>query len=746
MNIKVDFDNIVVKEDKNDFNVKVLMLKGEKGDAGEGENNVIEKVQVNGTDLPVTNKTVNVEVPTVDSTLSSSSTNPVQNKVIYGALSDKADASELNNYYEISEVDNLLNDKADTSILNNYYTKNETFNQSEINSMNSVLSSQILALSSGSPLVASSIAGMTDTTKIYVNTTDGYWYYYDGSVWQQGGIYQATIQNYDTTLTTNNAVPNSKSVGDKINNIVDTENFFDNQTFLNNYYINSSDVLINDNSYFLSNIIPLKQGDIIYCYIWKDTISGGVSTHATSRIAKVNTDGTIITGISNSSSQWQADEDCFIRVSVKKQSAYSDSDYINGFAIYKNYPSLSYKSIKYNLIENYEQLDEISTYKNYLIDFKLGSSMASNNTLSYAQNFFIANIMECKTGDVFYIKYFNNDNSIQFTNVNKLDINKHFIERSSVGAKSYTATHNGYVIFTCANPNRKTDIGSYCVISKNEELTAYVPPKRYLIGTVVNNSDVLIEKNNDTNYLISFGDFKITLFKTENVSTNAFNWNLKDITDKLGNIIVPTGTDIIGPIKLQGNSDFIGGVHGDETTNYVTVGINGNTYDLENVTYISGNSITITMKSTCYDEQTKNPAFDRFITIIITKNKIKISNSFKALANCTLISGPIGGLIACRNNIIKDIIFNNAYFNEPPTVQQDIASKYNTTATINTIYGSLTVNNIKGYTNDSYEGYLQTFANETPIRNKIYFMNYKLGTYSVSTGDILAGEFEYIFS
>ena len=26
MNIKVDFDNIVVKEDKNDFNVKVLML------------------------------------------------------------------------------------------------------------------------------------------------------------------------------------------------------------------------------------------------------------------------------------------------------------------------------------------------------------------------------------------------------------------------------------------------------------------------------------------------------------------------------------------------------------------------------------------------------------------------------------------------------------------------------------------------------------------------------------------------
>ena len=117
MNIKVDFDNIVVKEDKNDFNVKVLMLKGEKGEQGDGEPNVIETVQVNGTALPVTNKTVNVQVPTVDSAISSSSTNPVQNKAIYNALSNKVDNSALNNYYEISEIDELLGDKADAIVV-----------------------------------------------------------------------------------------------------------------------------------------------------------------------------------------------------------------------------------------------------------------------------------------------------------------------------------------------------------------------------------------------------------------------------------------------------------------------------------------------------------------------------------------------------------------------------------------------------------------------------------------------------
>ena len=45
---------------------------------------------------------------------------------------------------------------------------------------------------SGSPLVASSVSGMTDTTRAYVNTADGKWYYYDGDSWEIGGTYQST--------------------------------------------------------------------------------------------------------------------------------------------------------------------------------------------------------------------------------------------------------------------------------------------------------------------------------------------------------------------------------------------------------------------------------------------------------------------------------------------------------------------------------------------------------------------------
>lgn len=60
------------------------------------------------------------------------------------------------------------------------------------NSVNiDTLQTQITAVASGSPLVASSVSEMTDTSRVYVNTTDGHWYTYDGTSWQDGGVYQA---------------------------------------------------------------------------------------------------------------------------------------------------------------------------------------------------------------------------------------------------------------------------------------------------------------------------------------------------------------------------------------------------------------------------------------------------------------------------------------------------------------------------------------------------------------------------
>ena len=126
-------------------------------------------------------------------------------------------------------VEPMLNDLSDR------ITANKTELETEISDLNTTLSadiqneaitrstndanlqSQINGLASGAPIPVANVSGMTDTSKIYVNTTDGYWYYYDGDSWEQGGVYQASQIETDTTLTQAGVAADAKATGDAIN-------------------------------------------------------------------------------------------------------------------------------------------------------------------------------------------------------------------------------------------------------------------------------------------------------------------------------------------------------------------------------------------------------------------------------------------------------------------------------------------------------------------------------------------------
>lgn len=78
----------------------------------------------------------------------------------------------------------------------------------------------------GTPLASSTVAGMTDTKKIYVYTgsedgyTNGNWYYYDSSAWVSGGVYNATVVQTDTSLLISGMPADSAAVGEAIANVV----------------------------------------------------------------------------------------------------------------------------------------------------------------------------------------------------------------------------------------------------------------------------------------------------------------------------------------------------------------------------------------------------------------------------------------------------------------------------------------------------------------------------------------------
>lgn len=101
----------------------------------------------------------------------------------------------VDNYFDNldvqDEINNKLEDMAEDGSL---YTIISSYTQPIVNEQNikiNTIENKVNSLSSGSPLVASSIDGMTDTSRVYVNTTDGYWYYYNNQ-WTRGGVYQAT--------------------------------------------------------------------------------------------------------------------------------------------------------------------------------------------------------------------------------------------------------------------------------------------------------------------------------------------------------------------------------------------------------------------------------------------------------------------------------------------------------------------------------------------------------------------------
>lgn len=77
----------------------------------------------------------------------------------------------------------------------------------------------------GSPLKASTVAEMTDQNRVYVYVgsesgyTSGNWYYYDGSAWTSGGIYNSAAIQTDSTLSIAGKAADAKAVGDALANV-----------------------------------------------------------------------------------------------------------------------------------------------------------------------------------------------------------------------------------------------------------------------------------------------------------------------------------------------------------------------------------------------------------------------------------------------------------------------------------------------------------------------------------------------
>lgn len=206
------------------------------------------------------------------------------------------------NYYNKNEVDeknNVQNVEIENEVIARAnaisYLREILENQINTESDNrsdadNLLQSQISSLASGSPLAASSISGMTDTTKVYVNTSNGYWYYYNGTTWVSGGVYQAS--------------EDSQSVAD-IKEIIDYSNdynLYNKDNVISGAYINSQGEVIHSSNpdyeiYRISDFIDLKDFDYLVLRYRKGTALAFYDINQTfiDRITSINVDTAIPT-------------------------------------------------------------------------------------------------------------------------------------------------------------------------------------------------------------------------------------------------------------------------------------------------------------------------------------------------------------------------------------------------------------------------------------------------------------------
>jgi hypothetical protein len=85
----------------------------------------------------------------------------------------------------------------------------------QLQTATAILQREISGIASGTPPTADSTSEMDpDESTVYINTTDGKWYYYDGSAWTSGGTYGGAVT--DTTLSISGAPADAKAVGDAI--------------------------------------------------------------------------------------------------------------------------------------------------------------------------------------------------------------------------------------------------------------------------------------------------------------------------------------------------------------------------------------------------------------------------------------------------------------------------------------------------------------------------------------------------
>lgn len=213
---------------------------------------------------------------------------------------------EINN-----KLDEMVEDGSLYNIINRYMTP-------IINTQNQRISNidnKVNSVASGSP--AGVYATETDLinadpnhNRIYIVAENGYWYYYNGNSWTQGGIYQSSESVTDKELISSDKSANAQVTGYSFNIIDEIENIKNNRIntlIFEQGTIDSAGVPLNENTRIRTDYIFCRKGS---SFVAKDGYSFFIAKY------RINKQNQFIERIENTS--YVLNEDCYCRFVLKK--------------------------------------------------------------------------------------------------------------------------------------------------------------------------------------------------------------------------------------------------------------------------------------------------------------------------------------------------------------------------------------------------------------------------------------------
>ena len=220
-------------------------------------------------------------------------------------------------------------------------------------------------------------------------------------------------------------------------------------------------------------------------------------------------------------------------------------------------------------------------------------------------------------------------------------------------------------------------------------------------------------------YVFSLNGYDINFVKVLNEATRANLWNIMGIS-KNDSVICTAGTDIVGVLKEKGQSDFMGGVHGDEDCYSLEILADGapvisDTFCLK---------AEIRMDSHLTRVSSGENIIDRHVLIELENNSITVTTEFKCIVDDFELDIAFnGGMFAWRDkNAIRqhtnkgDIISNGG--KTPYCIIADHEITYAECLLKN---ARIKVENLVGHKNERYVGKAFYYGNEDNPRIKIYF-------------------------